>query len=363
MQKVDTGQAFAPGLAIVFVAIALDRITTGQHVGTTSLSARHFVGGVAGLATIATGAWLLGADTFPESLRVEIANPINDAVGWVNDNLRNGVPIIGGTGSISDFLVRSVLNPFRELLQAVPWWTVVMVVVAGAWASGGRRLAALCGLCMLGIAALRTWDLAMDTLTQVIVAVVLSMIVAIPFGILAGRSDGFERIVRPVLDAAQVLPAFVYLVPVIFLFNVGPVPGVIASVIYAVPPGIRLISLGLRQVAEGPREAARSFGATPRQELIKVQLPLAARSVLLGINQVILMVLSMVIVAALIGAGALGLETIFGLTKKEIGRGVAGGLSILCLAVVLDRITQAWGASSASWPIVSSGGRMNRGNR
>ena len=175
------------------------------------------------------------------------------------------------------------------------------------------------------------------------VAVTLSVAVAVPIGIWCARSNRVERIVRPFLDAAQVMPAFVYLVPVIFLFNTGRTTGVIASVIYAIPPGIRLTNLGLRQVPLGMRESAVSFGATPRQELVKVQLPAAARSIMLGINQTILMVLSMTVIAALVGAGALGLETVYGLTKKEIGRGTAGGVAIVLLAIVLDRITQAWG--------------------
>ena len=170
---------------------------------------------------------------------------------------------------------------------------------------GQRRLAAgaVCGGCFVGIASLRTWDLAMDTLSQVLVIVVISVALAVPLGIWTGASDRAERLLRPILDAAQVMPAFVYLVPVIFLFRVGRVPGVIASVIYAVPPCIRLVSLGLRQVPIAPREAAISFGATPRQELVKVQLPMAARAIMLGINQTILMVLSMVVIAGLIGAG------------------------------------------------------------
>jgi glycine betaine/proline transport system permease protein len=190
----------------------------------------------------------------------------------------------------------------------------------------------------------------MDTLSQVLVAVLLSALIALPIGIAAGRSDKLNKILRPLLDVAQVLPPFVYLVPVIFLFNVGRVPGVIASVIYAVPPGIRLVSHGLRQVPMSARESAISFGATPMQELRKVQLPLAVRSIMLGLNQVIMMVLAMVIVAALIGAGALGLETVYGLTKSEIGRGVAGGVAIVALAIVLDRITQAWGDRAVAAP-------------
>ena len=164
----------------------------------------------------------------------------------------------------------------------------------------------------------------------------------------AGRA-GSRSALRPFLDTAQVLPQFVYLVPVVFLFRVGRIPGIIAAVIYALPPGIRLVSLGLKEVSFAPREAAISFGATPRQELFKVQLPLAFKSIMLGINQVILMVLATVIIAGLIGGGALGLEALGGFTKPNLkmGDGVAAGVSIVLLAMILDRLTQAWGNRSA----------------
>jgi glycine betaine/proline transport system permease protein len=355
LQRVNVGKAFAPGLAIVFAAIALDRVTTGERRARpgrrrltlpAALGDRPLLAGAVAIGSVLAVAAvtnLLGADEFPSALTIDIEQPVNDAVAWINDHARTGVPVVGGTGSFSDFLVLHVLSPSRDLFLAVPWWGVVAAAVAIGWASGGARLAALSGGSFVGIAALRTWDLAMDTLSQVLVIIVITVAIAVPLGIWVGRSDRAERVSRPLLDAAQVLPAFVYLVPVIFLFNVGRVPGIIASVIYAVPPCIRLVSLGLREVPRAPREAAMSFGATPGQELRKVQLPMAARSIMLGINQTILMVLSMVVIAALIGSGGLGLETVYGLTKSEIGRGVAGGLSIVLLAVVLDRITQSWG--------------------
>ncbi len=363
LDKTNVGLAFASGLAIVCAAIALDRITTGdQAKAKTGKKTRALlpkaitthprfasmapVAALALLVLVAVVAKLLKIHDVPKALQFDIAKPVNHGVEWVNKNLRKDVPIIGGTGPISDWLVLKILSPLRDVFQALPWWSMALAFVAIGWASGGRRLGAIVGACMVAIASLQVWDFAMDTLSQVIIAVLISVLIAVPVGVVAGRSPRFERILRPFLDAAQVLPPFVYLVPVIFLFNVGRVPGVIASVLYALPPGIRLTSHGLRQVPVAPREAATSFGATPRQELMKVQLPLAARSIMLGINQVIMMVLSMVIVAALIGAGALGLETVYGLKKGEIGRGVAGGIAIVALAIVLDRITQAWGTRS-----------------
>jgi glycine betaine/proline transport system permease protein len=295
---------------------------------------------------------LWSSGVFPASIHFSLQTPVDNAVEWCRDHLRNGVPIIGGTGSISDFTVLHLLDPIRDFLTNHPWWEVICGVTALAWATAGRRVAAICAVALLLVTGLHAdgspsgsiWVDTMDTLSQVLVAVVIAMVIALPVGIWAGRSQRFFAFIRPLLDAAQVMPAFVYLVPVIGLFNVGRVPGVIASIVYALPPGIRLTALGIREVPPETIEAARSSGATKFQILTKVQLPLALRSIMLGLNQTILMVLSVVIIAGLTGSGALGVDVVYGLTKSELGLGVEAGIAIVALAVVLDRMTQAWAA-------------------
>ena len=334
----------------MLAAISLDRISTGERLGHSGRRrrghGRHAAVGV-GARCRDRGACrrarhLFGADEFPSAWRFDVAGPVNDAVDWVNEHLRTGVPVVGGTGSFSDFLVIHVLDPVRDVLVDSPWWADRR---GGGHRVGQRRLAPRCLVrrllrrdrlhAQLGAGDGHPQPGSRDRRDRVALAV--------PIGMWAGRSNRVQRVLRPVLDAAQVMPAFVYLVPVIFLFRVGRVPGVVAAVIYALPPCIRIVDLGLRQVPREPREAATSFGATSRQELFKVQLPMSTPAIMLGINQTVLLVLSMVVIAGLTGSGALGLETVYGLTKGEVGRGVAGGVSIVLLAITLDRITQAWG--------------------
>jgi glycine betaine/proline transport system permease protein len=186
------------------------------------------------------------------------------------------------------------------------------------------------------------WDNAMDTLSQVIIGVVVSVAIGIPLGIWSARSDRVQRVFKPLLDGMQTLPQFVYLVPVIALFHVGRIPGVIAALIYALPPCIRLTDLGIRQVPHDRVEAATAFGATQNQLLRKVQLPLAKPSIMLGINQTIMMVLSVVIIAGLVGGEGLGYQVVNGLSH-DFGTGLVAGICILLLAIVIDRITQAMG--------------------
>jgi glycine betaine/proline transport system permease protein len=365
LQKNEIGQAAAPGLAIVLAAVALDRMTTGTRRDrrrASRFSMPQLSPGVTAAIAVAVviAAAVVGRvagwATFPSDWVVSIEESVDSAVDWTKEHLRQDVPIIGGTQSISDFLVTNLLEPLRARLVALPWLVVVAGFAALGYLLKGWRLAATVAACLVGIGSMgpvpggaggttQMWDIAMDTLSLVVVSIALAVAIALPLGILAGRSNWFNAAVRPVLDLAQVMPQFIYLIPVVALFGSGRATGVVAAVVYAVPPCIRLTSLGLRGVPVAPREAATSFGATPRQELFKVQLPLAVKSILLGINQTMLMVLATVVIAALVGSGGLGLQTIYGLTKslQQIGQGLAGGLSIVLLAVVLDRLTQAWG--------------------
>ena len=347
LQKQKVGAAAAAGLGIVLLAVALDRISTAAGAGR---SVKPLVAAGVVVAAVVVGQ-VAGLSTFPSWLTVDIAPPIDSAVDWVKQTFR----VL--TQGVSDFLVLRVLEPLKDFLVWLPWLLVVVAVGFVGWLSKGWRLAGTVAACMVLIAMMGSipggsgrvslWDLAMDTLSQVLVAIVLSVAIALPLGILAGRSDRVERVLRPFLDIAQVLPQFVYLIPVVFLFSVGRAAGVVACVVYAVPPCIRLTAMGMREVPHPPREAAISFGATPRQEMRMVQLPLARKAILLGVNQTLLMVLATVIIAALVGAGALGLVAYEATAKPNIklGQGVAGGLSIVLLAIMLDRITQAWGTS------------------
>ena len=352
LKQLDVGEALNGGIAIVMMAIVLDRVTTawsqrGRRHGDrvrfagreVSRRAQWIAAGGATVIAVLIGREVLRQQVFPEALTTSVAAPANAIVEWSRDN------VTGVAEAITNVLLRFALDPLRDLLLGVPWWIVAGTVGLIAWRTSGPRLAVGLLGCMFAIGLIGTWDLSMETLAVVLVSVVIAVAIAIPVGIAASRNDGFEKAIRPVLDAMQTMPAFVYLVPVLLLFAPGRVPAVIASVVYALPVGIRLTSHGIRGVSKEVVEAADSYGTTSRQLLRKVQLPLARPSIMLGVNQTIMMVLSVVIIAGLIGAGGLGFDILVALSQRNIGRGLVAGLSILLLAIVLDRITQSMGAA------------------
>lgn len=343
------GQWIATGFGrIVEWALALGGDQAGAEAASQFWARRSLLVGsgllLAGLLLVHSLGFNLGRD-FPVVWQVDLGAPVDGLVAWMRDNLYQIGDTPFGTGPLSDALLVYVLNPIRALLQSwLSWPLVVLGVAVIAYGLSGWRLATFSALGMVGLGMLGLWDDSMNTLSQVILAVLLTALIALPVGVVAAYSDTLDRLLKPVLDTLQTIPFFVYLIPVIMLFNVGRIPGIIASVLYALPPGIRLTSLGIRQIAPNIIEAARAFGSTSRQTLFKVQLPLAMPSIALGVNQIIMMVLAMVVVAGLVGGGGLGLLAVKGLANpmRDLGRGIEAGLAIVIMAMILDRMTQAW---------------------
>ncbi|HKI56095.1 MAG TPA: proline/glycine betaine ABC transporter permease [Trueperaceae bacterium] len=243
--------------------------------------------------------------------------------------------------------VEWMLNGINLGLHAVPPVIMLLLVFALAWWAASWRIGVFSLVALGFVGFLGLWGETMTSLAMVISAVVFCIIVGVPLGILASRSDRFAGFLRPVLDVMQTTPAFVYLVPVVMLFSIGTVAGVIATIVFSMPPLIRLTNLGIRQVQGDVVEAATAFGSSPREILFKVQLPLALPTIMAGLNQTIMLSLSMVVIAALIGAGGLGLPVFEGLNSLKTGLAGIGGLAIVLLAMVLDRITQGLGERGA----------------
>ncbi|MFO7557537.1 MAG: proline/glycine betaine ABC transporter permease [Desulfobacterales bacterium] len=259
---------------------------------------------------------------------------ISQSVEWIVDNHRDFFQAI-------KWPVEQTLNGVDTGLNALPPVIVILVVGIFAWRFSGILLCCFSVFTMILIGLLGFWGDTMTTLAMVLSSVLFCAIVGIPMGIVAGRNDRVETWMRPALDAMQTTPAFVYLVPIVMLFSIGNVAGVLATIIFSLPPLIRLTSLGIRQVHPELVEAAQAFGANSWQVLKQVQIPLAMPSILAGLNQTIMMALSMVVIAALIGAGGLGSPVILGLNTLDIGLAVISGLSIVLIAILLDRITQS----------------------
>lgn len=279
---------------------------------------------------------LMSIHLFPD-FHSPIANATNAAMDALITNYGNGFEAVSNA-------VLGVLLVVEQSLRAVP--PAVMIILVGLLAyAAGRRLSfaisAAVGTWVIG--ALGMWDQAMQTLAIILVSVIISVVVGLPTGMAAASSSMLRRIIMPVLDLMQTIPSFVYLIPAAMLFGLGKVPAIMATVIYSVPPLIRLTDLGIREVDSAVVEASRAFGATRWQILGGVQIPLSLPTIMQGINQTTMMALSMVVIASMIGARGVGEQVLLGLQRNDSGQGLVGGITIVILAVVIDRITQAYG--------------------
>ncbi len=242
---------------------------------------------------------------------------------------------------IGDFATQVVTNTIL-LLERMTWLGLVVTAAAISGLVAGWKMAVLAGAGVLSFGLLGVWDAAIETMALMLVAVVLALLIGIPLGIWAGRRPRVERVLRPILDAMQTIPAYSYLLPFVLLFGIGDAPALMATLAFALPPAIRLTALGIRSVPGSSLEVADAFGSTDRQKLRLVQVPLAKPSIMLGVNQTIMMALGIVVIAAFVGAGGLGQTVLDGLQRLSVGSALNGGVAIVIMAVVLDRVTTAW---------------------
>jgi glycine betaine/proline transport system permease protein len=236
--------------------------------------------------------------------------------------------------------IETVLNSLDSLFNIIPFPIAILIFIFFAYRTNGLKFSCLTVVGLVFIDLVDLWSESMTTLAMIFTAVIFCIIIGIPLGILSSRNKTFEIILRPILDIMQTIPSFVYLIPVVMLFGIGLTPGVVATIIFALPPIIRLTNLGIRQVGKGFKEAGSSLGLTKLLILVKIEIPLALKTIMAGINQTLMLALSMVVIAALIGAGGLGLTVYVALGRLDIGSAVIGGTAIVILAIILDRITQ-----------------------
>ncbi|MDQ0314057.1 ABC transporter permease [Amorphus orientalis] len=257
--------------------------------------------------------------------------------------------------AISDSLL-TVLVALEQVLRTSPAWLVILVIGCIAYAASRRLLLSVAMMAMMWfIGTLGLWEQAMQTVAIMLVSVGLGILIGVPLGVLSARSDAMRTVLNPLLDLMQTIPSFVYLIPAAMLFGLGKVPAILATVIYATPPLIRLTDLGIRMVDSEVIEASRAFGATRWQMLRGVQIPLALPSIMQGINQTTMMALAMVVIASMIGARGVGETVLVGLQRNDSGQGLVGGLAIVILAVVFDRISQSIGARAQAYRNVAGG--------
>ncbi|PZG19145.1 ABC transporter permease [Nonomuraea aridisoli] len=336
LSRAQVGIMLPAGVAVVVMAVVLDRMTMALVDRDPHARLRRLDLVAAGVPA-AAGVALIPVlpQVWPESLTIDMVAEVNAAVAWAETNW------YAVTTFVKDATSYALLNPLESLLTSAPWWLVALTVLLVAWRVSGLRRALTALACLLAIALLGVWEHTMQTMTTVAVAVLVALVIGLALGVAAARSPRFSAVQRPLLDAAQTMPAFVYLLPALALFGTTRFTAIFASVVYAVPPVVRLVEDGIRAVPAPVVEAAVSAGSTPGQLLWKVQLPMARPAILLAANQGIVMTLAMVVIGGLVGAGALGYDVVSGFSQRtDFGMGFVAGVATVLLGVMLDRITQ-----------------------
>lgn len=274
---------------------------------------------------------------FPSVWSFHVAPYVNDAVEWLLSRFSTAFDTIS-------MFISSVLSGIQNALNFIPWWLYVVLVAFAVWRSTGKKLSALILASLtVFIGLFGLWALALETLSIILASVLISLILGIPLGVMIAEYPRSASFMKPLLDGMQTMPSFVYLIPAMMFFGLGKVPAVFATLIYSMPPVIRLTALGLQQVPKPAQEAAIAYGATRWQLLKEVRIPLAMPGIMAGINQTTMMALAMVVVCAMIGARGLGQEVLLSINRIDVGRGFESGMSIVIMAVVIDRITQGLG--------------------
>ncbi|MFW5779921.1 MAG: ABC transporter permease [Bacillota bacterium] len=269
-------------------------------------------------------------------MRLEIGKVVETVIDWLTANL-------SGLFNFIKTVLSGVIDGFEWLFTIMPFWVFIILFTLLALKLSNYKVAIFAAIGMFLIYLMALWAPAMATLALVGTATLVALVIGLPLGILMAKYNGVDKVVRPILDFMQTMPAFVYLIPAVYFFGLGPVPGAIATIIFAMPPIVRLTNLGIRQVPEEVIEASKSFGSTSAQMLFKVQVPLATPTILAGLNQTIMLSLSMVVISAMISSGGLGENVLFGINRMQIGIGFEAGLAVVILAMILDRVTQSIG--------------------
>ncbi len=275
------------------------------------------------------------------AIKLNVGDYIETAIDWLTNHFAVFFDIVSK-------IIGGVISGMENAFLFLPFWVVIIIIAALAWWKAGKGISIFTVIGLLFIYGMGYWTETMQTLALVLASTVLALVAGIPLGIWAAKNRTADKIIRPLMDFMQTMPAFVYLIPAVLFFGLGKVPGAFATVIFAMPPAVRLTRLGIIQVPGDIVEASKAFGATQRQLLYKVQLPLATPTILAGVNQTIMMSLSMVVIAAMIAAGGLGGVVLKGITQLKIGLGFEGGIAVVILAIILDRITQAFGSGGGT---------------